>query len=280
MSLYQGLGIGVSGSVFASSVASDYAYGGYFSVTALNNTNGGIQLVGVRANVNSNFNTVSDNGFGTQTHITGNFGNLVIGNYARLTLGNTNTANAYGGYFQVNSQGTTNSYGIFATAGTGINKYAAWFNGRVLLGTGTSINTDLLEVDGSATIINNLNVNDNLTVSDNLNVSTNANVNGNLDVNGTINIGSSNGTLSKYLRVATTMGIVYTSSAFTTLTVTVTGAEVGDNVILNFTADIGPLVISQVWVSAANKVSVKFHNPTGASNSFPNNTPVRIIVTR
>jgi hypothetical protein len=259
--LRQGTGIGVAGSVFASSIASDYAYGGDFRVTALNNTNSNIQLIGVKSDVNSNFNTVSAEGYGMKTEVLGNFGSLVFGNLARLNLGATNTATAYGGYFQVNNTGNTPAYGIFATAGTGNNKFAGWFNGRVLLGTGTSTTTDLLEVDGSATIKNNLNVN------------------ANLDVNGTINVGA-NGTLSKYLRVSTTMGIIYPANNFTTLTVTVAGAEVGDNVVLNYTADIGPLIISQVWVSAANTVSVKFYNPTGTSNNFPNNTPVRVVVTR
>lgn len=254
VNLRQGLGVGVSGNVFANSIASDVATGGEFSVTAHNNTNAGIQLIGMSTDVNSNFNTVSAFGYGTKTEILGNFGTNVYGNYSRINLGNTNTATAYGGYFQISSPSTTQAYGIYSTAGTGSNKYAAWLNGNVLVGSGPSTTSDVLEVVGSTTIKNNL------------------------SVNGNINIGSS-GTLSKYLRVSTTMNVVCPANSFNTLTVTATGAAMGDNVILNYLQDIGSLIISQVWVSAANTVSVKVYNPT-ASSTFPTNYDVRVILTR
>lgn len=104
------------------------------------------------------------------------------------------------------------------------------------------------------------------------------NVANNLQVSGTIGLGS--GTISKFIRIETTMSITYAANDFTTLTVTATGAAAGDNVVLNFTGDIGSLIISQVWVSATNTVSLKLYNPTGTSNPFPNNIPVRIILTR
>jgi poly(3-hydroxybutyrate) depolymerase len=165
-----------------------------------------------------------------------------------------NAATSYGGYFQDSSPAFTQAYGIYATAGSGADKYAAWLNGKVLLGSGSPTTSDVLEVFGSTTIKDNL------------------------SVNGNINIGSS-GTLSKYLRVSTTMDVVCPANSFNTLTITATGAALGDNVILNYIQDIGSLIISQVWVSAANTVSVKVYNPT-ASSSFPTNYDVRIILTR
>jgi hypothetical protein len=311
VSILQGIGIGVAGRAFASSVASDEAIGGQFESTALNNTNGNIKLVGVESSLNSNFNTISATGHGIETRILGNFSQFVYGNSVQITLGSNNTAVAYGGHFSINAPVSSQTFGIYSFGGTTSNKYAAWLNGRVRIGS-TFASNDMLEVEGVGRFrhttqnagiwfnnqANGLGASDGafigmetaivnserfgirlgndwkLTVS---RAGVTA-INGDLQIGGTIGVGG--GTITKHIRIETTMGIVYPANNFTTLTVTAIGAAVGDNVILNFTGDIGSLIISQVWVSATNTVSVKLYNPTGSSNAFPNSIPVRIILTR
>lgn len=247
----QGIGYGVQGQVFSSSVASDEVAGGDFRATILNNSNAGTKIYGVKSLVQSPDQNVNE-AYGAQFQLRGIIGQTAIGNAVNVSLSNSSTATAYGGHFSVTAPST--AYAIYASAGTGPNKYAAWLNGNVLIGSGSPTSSDILEVNGSTTIKNNL------------------------KVEGAINLGS--GTISKFIRIETTMSITYAANTFTTLTVNATGASIGDNVILNFTGDIGSLIISQIWVSAANTVSVKIYNPTATSNTFPNNIPARIILTR
>lgn len=315
--LLQGIGVGVAGRVFASSIASDKAIGGDFQATTLNNTNGNIEIIGVNTNINSNFNTVSSIGHGVKTRVLGNFSQFVYGNSVQITLGSTNTAVAYGGHFSINAPVSTQAYGVYAYGGENANQHAAWLNGRVRIGS-TFNSADMLEVGGVGRFrhstqnagiwfnnqTNGINATDGAFIgmetatanSERFGVKLGddwkftvsrsgvANVNGSLSVTNTLQVGGSigvgSGTITKHIRIETTMGFIYAANNFTTLTVTATGAAVGDNVILNFIQDIGPLIVSQVWVSAANTVSVKLYNPTAASNNFPTNMPVRIILTR
>lgn len=145
--LLQGTGVGMAGRVFASSVASDMAIGGDFQATTLNNTNGNIEIIGVNTYLSSSSNTVSSVGHGVKTRIFGNFSQFVYGNSVQITLGNTNTAVAYGGHFSINAPVSTQAFGVYAYGGENANQHAAWLNGRVRIGT-TFNSADMLEVGG------------------------------------------------------------------------------------------------------------------------------------
>ncbi|MCP9766526.1 LytTR family transcriptional regulator [Lacihabitans sp. LS3-19] len=312
--LANGVGSGVNGEVIMNSISSDLGFGGKFSAITFSNVNGSAEALGITGSVFGQ-GTVSKR-VGLNLIVTGNSSLNSYGIFASNTNSNSTALIDYGGYFKVAGTSVSQKYGLFVeTEGSG-NLYGAYIKEKT--GIGVLHPTEKLEVDGRLRLRHNGN-NAGIFIENSNNVLDEANstfvglqnatqnsekfgvkinndwkllignnglteVNGslnvanNLQVGGTLGLGS--GTISKFIRIETTMSITYAANNFTTLSVTATGAVPGDNVVLNFTGDIGSLLISQVWVSSSNTVSVKLYNPTATSNSFPNNTPVRIILTR
>lgn len=312
--LENGIGSGVKGETIMNSPSSDLGFGGNFAAITFANVNGSAEANGISGSVYGQ-GTVSKR-IGLNLIVSGNSSLNSYGINATNTNNNSTAVRDYGGYFKVGGTSISQKYGLFIeTEGAG-NLYGAYIQEKTGIGVLQPI--EKLEVDGRVRLRYNGN-NPGIILSNSNNILNEANstfiglenatqnsekfgikinndwkflvgnnglteINGsmnvanNLQVGGTIGLGS--GTISKYLRIETTMAITYEANSFTILTVTATGAVSGDNVILNFTGDIGSLIISQVWVSAANTVSVKIYNPTAASNLFPNNTPLSIILTR
>lgn len=68
---------------------------------------------------------------------------------------------------------------------------------------------------------------------------------------------------AKMLRAVANLNVPnMTSGNGTTMTVTVTGAALGDTVVVSPGADLGSALIAWARVSAANTVAIRFHNPT------------------
>lgn len=312
--LENGNGSGVKGEVFMFYPSSDLGFGGNFAAITSASVNGSAEANAIVGNVYG-AGTVGERR-GLNLIVSGNSSLNSYGIRSSNTNNNSTAYRDYGAYFKVAGTSVSQKYGLFVeTEGSG-NLYGAYIQEKTGIGILQPI--EKLEVDGrlrlrhngnnpgillansnnlldeaNSTFVGLQNATQNsekfgvkinndwkLLVGNNglTEVNGSLNVANNLQVSGTIGLGS--GTISKFIRIETTMSITYAANDFTTLTVTATGAVAGDNVVLNFTGDIGPLTISQVWVSAANTVSLKLYNPTGTSNPFPNNIPVRIILTR
>lgn len=311
--LINGNGSGVKGEVIMNSVSSDLGFGGSFAAITSGSVNGSAEVNGISGSVFGTGTVVERRGL--LLNVSGNSSSNSYGIRASNTNNNPTAYRDYGAYFKVGGTSISAKYGLFVeTEGSG-NLYGAYIQEKVGIGVLQPI--EKLEVDGRIRLRHNGN-NSGLILANSNNVMDEGSstfvgmenstagsekfgvkinndwkflvgnndlteVNGtmsvsnNLQVGGTIGLGS--GTISKHIRISTTMSMVCPANTFNTLTVTATGAALGDNVILNYLQDIGSLVISQVWVSAANTVSVKVYNPTGSS-TFPTNYDVRVILTR
>jgi hypothetical protein len=312
--LENGNGSGVKGEVLMFYPSSDLGVGGSFAAITSASVNGSAEVNAIVGSVYG-AGTVGERR-GLNLIVSGNSSLNSYGIRSTNTNNNSTAYRDYGAYFKVEGTSISQKYGLFVeTEGSG-NLYGAYIKEKTGIGVLQPI--EKLEVDGRLRLRYNGN-NPGILLANSNNIQEEANstfvglqnatqnsekfgvkinndwkllvgnnglteVNGslnvvnNLQVSGTIGLGS--GTISKFIRIETTMSITYAANGFTTLTVSATGAAAGDNVVLNFTGDIGSLIISQVWVSAANTVSVKMYNPTATSNPFPNNIPVRIILTR
>lgn len=298
--LQNGLGTAVQGYTYANTPSSDIGIGGNFSTFSTENTNGNATLYGTATSVSGEGSVL--NRIGLSMSVSGN-SNQSYGIRAVVTNNLSNSSTNYGAHIKVMGASLANKYGLFVETEGGGNLYGAYIKEKT--GIGVIQPVEKLEIDGRIRLRHN-GTNAGLLLSNSINNLSEAQttfvglenstagserfgvrINNDwkllvgstgITVPGSINIGS--GTLSKHIRIETSMAGTYPANNFITHSFTATGAAVGDNVILNFTADIGPLIVSQVWVSAANTISVKLYNPTASSNAFPTSLPVNVILTR
>lgn len=122
---------------------------------------------------------------------------------------------------------------------------------------------------GNASVSNNLNVANNITVDNNVNIGNTLTVTNNLAATGGITVGGGQ-VINKIIKVRVT-GLLpsFSGNAFTTQTYTVNGATVGDVVVMTPESSVGnDIIISEVFVSANNTVTIKYYKPT-SSSTFP-----------
>ena len=100
-----------------------------------------------------------------------------------------------------------------------------------------------------------------------------------LHVDGDLKVGNTSA-ISGFIKASITRDVSNISSNSNRVeTFSVTGAAVGNVVYVSPRADIGGrLVIGQVWVSAANTVSVRFRNVGGSGQNPPNTTYDFVVI--
>ncbi len=155
--------------------------------------------------------------------------------------------------------------------------------GEVLVtdGAGNTAWTTLNTTDnlGNHQATQNIRLNNKYLSNDGGNEGVSIDNSGNTTVSGTLKVGGTSA-ISGFLKASIARDVSNISSNSTRVeTFTVTGAAVGNVVYVSPRADIGGrLVIGQVWVSAANTVSVRFRNVGGSGQNPPNTTYDFVVI--
>ncbi|GAB2643917.1 hypothetical protein GCM10027035_42640 [Emticicia sediminis] len=258
--IVSGSGSGTKYGVFSNvnNTANTTAYGGYFEVLGTGTgTKYGIYTKATGSG--SLYAAVLDGKVGIGTNTVSSNEILEINGRTRIRR---NTLPA-GIWFNNNVNGNTTADGAFVgmnNEAPGSESVGFWLN-----------NSFRLTVDrlGNTSISNNLNVANSITVDNSLNVGNTLTVTNNLAASGGITIGGGQ-VINKIIKVRVT-GLLpsFSGSSFTTQTYTVNGAAVGDVVVMTPESSIGnDIIISEVFVSANNTVTIRYYKPT-SSSTFP-----------
>lgn len=263
-------------------------YGGFFNVYGA----GGGTKYGVFSNVNNTFNTTA---YGGYFEVLGTGAGTKYGIYTKASGSGSLYAAVLDGKVGIGTSTVSTNEILEINGRTRIRRNALpsgiWFNNNAngnsttdgaFVGMNNETpgsesvgfylnNSFRFTVDriGNASVSNNLNVANSITVDNTLNVGNTLTVTNNLAASGGITVGGGQ-VINKIIKVRLT-GLLpsFSGNDFTTQTYTVNGATVGDVVVMTPESSVGSqIIISEVYVSANNTVTIRYYKPTSGS-TFP-----------